>query len=52
MCSKLTVNATIGAEYWIVGNVSTPKKQEDYWKSNLTLHKAINPSVIPNFTPN
>lgn len=49
---ELTVDATIGAEYWIVGNVITPKKQDEYWKANLTLHKAINPSVVPNFTPN
>ncbi len=45
------VNSVIGTEYWVVGSLSEPKKQEDYWKSNLTCHKVINPNTIPNFTP-
>ena len=48
---SLTLDSTIGLEYFIIGAVSQPFKQEDYWKFNCSLHKAVNPAVVPNFTP-
>ena len=48
---SLTLEAEIGLEYFIIGGLGAPYKQEDYWKRSLTLHKAVNPAVVPNFTP-
>jgi hypothetical protein len=48
---SLTLETEIGIEYWIIGALGAPYKQEDYWKRTLTLHKAVNPTVVPNFTP-
>ena len=48
---SLTFEAEIGAEYFFIGSLGAEYKQEDYYKRAVTLHKAVNPTTVPNFTP-
>ena len=46
-----TADAIIGAERWVLTEVTDPREMQGYFKANVTLRKASFPTVTPTFTP-